>query len=44
MSSHLDTNILPKSRQRELPGQTRTWIGKSMKRVEDRRFLIGKGK
>jgi CO/xanthine dehydrogenase Mo-binding subunit len=43
-SSHLDTNILPKSRQRELPGQPRTWIGKSMKRVEDKRFLVGKGK
>jgi CO/xanthine dehydrogenase Mo-binding subunit len=44
MSSHLDTNVLPKSRQRELPGQTMKWIGKSMKRVEDRRFLLGKGK
>jgi CO/xanthine dehydrogenase Mo-binding subunit len=44
MTSHLDTNILPPSRQRELPGQPRTWIGKSMKRVEDRRFLLGKGK
>jgi len=43
MSSHLETNILPPSRQRELPGQPRKWIGQSMKRVEDRRFLLGKG-
>jgi CO/xanthine dehydrogenase Mo-binding subunit len=43
MGSHLDTNVLPKSRQRELPGQDLKWIGKSMKRVEDRRFLLGKG-
>ena len=44
MSSHLDTNKLPPSRQRELPGQPRQWIGQSMKRVEDKRFLLGKGK
>ena len=43
MSSHLETNVLPPSRQRELPGQTRKWVGQSMKRVEDRRFLLGKG-
>jgi hypothetical protein len=28
MSSHLETNVLPPSRQRELPGQTRKWVGK----------------
>ena len=44
MSSHLESNVLPKSRQREAPGQNMKWIGKSMKRVEDRRFLLGKGK
>ena len=44
MASHLDSNVLPPSRQRELPGQQRKWIGQSMKRVEDRRFLLGKGK
>jgi CO/xanthine dehydrogenase Mo-binding subunit len=44
MTTHLDTNILPPSRQRELPSQPRKWIGQSMKRVEDRRFLLGKGK
>jgi xanthine dehydrogenase molybdopterin-binding subunit B len=43
MGSHLETNILPPSRQRELPGQPRKWIGQSLKRVEDRRFLLGKG-
>jgi CO/xanthine dehydrogenase Mo-binding subunit len=43
MSSHLATNVLPKSRQREQPGQDLKWIGKSIKRVEDRRLLLGKG-
>ena len=43
MSSHLDTNVLPKTRQREKPGQDLKWIGKSIKRVEDRRLLLGKG-
>jgi hypothetical protein len=43
MGSHLETNVLPPSRQRELPGQPRKWIGQSLKRVEDRRFLLGKG-
>jgi CO/xanthine dehydrogenase Mo-binding subunit len=44
MSSHLETNVLPPSRQRERADQPLTWIGKSMKRVEDKRFLVGKGK
>ena len=43
-SDHLDSNQLPASRQRERPGQPRKWIGQSMKRVEDKRFLMGKGK
>ena len=43
MSSHLDTNIIPQSRQRETPRSGFTWIGQSMKRVEDPRILSGKG-
>lgn len=43
MSPHLATNVLPPSRQRERPGQDLKWIGKSIKRVEDRRLLLGKG-
>jgi CO/xanthine dehydrogenase Mo-binding subunit len=43
MSSHLDSIVLPKSRQREAPGQDLKWIGKSVKRLEDRRLLLGKG-
>ena len=44
MSSHLDDNIIPPSRQREAPRKDLKWIGKSMKRVEDPRLLTGKGK
>ncbi|MEM8812648.1 MAG: xanthine dehydrogenase family protein molybdopterin-binding subunit [Pseudomonadota bacterium] len=44
MSSHLDSNVIPPSRQRETPGQSTKWIGKSLKRVEDPRFLAGKGR
>lgn len=43
MASHLDSNVIPPSRQRELPRQGLTWIGQSMKRVEDPRILSGKG-
>ena len=38
MSSHLDSNKIPPSRQRELPRQGLTWIGQSIKRVEDPRI------
>ena len=43
MSSHLDDNMIPASRQKEKPRDGLRWIGKSMKRVEDPRLLIGKG-
>jgi len=43
VASHLDNNVIPPSRQRELPRQGLTWIGQSMKRVEDPRILSGKG-
>lgn len=36
MSSHLDDNIIPPSRQQEAPRSDMRWIGKSMKRVEIR--------
>jgi CO/xanthine dehydrogenase Mo-binding subunit len=35
---------IPESRQREKPTGNYTWIGKSMKRVEDPRLLTGHGK
>ena len=35
---------IPESRQREKPTGNHTWIGKSMKRVEDPRLLTGHGK
>ena len=38
------TNAIPLSRQREKPGQSLKWIGKSMKRVEDPRLLTGQGR
>jgi CO/xanthine dehydrogenase Mo-binding subunit len=44
VADHLKDNIIPPSRQREKPGEARAWIGKSVKRVEDPRFLTGKGK
>jgi CO/xanthine dehydrogenase Mo-binding subunit len=44
MSSHLDDNIIPPSRQREAPRKDLKWIGQNMKRVEDPRLLTGKGK
>ena len=34
---------IPESRQREKPRGDLQWIGKSMKRVEDPRLLVGKG-
>ena len=34
---------IPKSRQREAPGQDLKWIGQNMKRVEDPRLLVGEG-
>ena len=34
---------IPESRQREKPRADLQWIGKSMKRVEDPRLLVGKG-
>ncbi|WP_299739714.1 xanthine dehydrogenase family protein molybdopterin-binding subunit [uncultured Roseobacter sp.] len=43
MSSHLKSNVIPPSRQREVPRTGMTWIGQSMKRVEDPRILSGKG-
>ncbi|MEM7693714.1 MAG: xanthine dehydrogenase family protein molybdopterin-binding subunit [Pseudomonadota bacterium] len=43
MASHLDSNIIPESRQREAPRAGLTWIGQSIKRVEDPRILSGKG-
>ncbi|WP_299692217.1 xanthine dehydrogenase family protein molybdopterin-binding subunit [uncultured Tateyamaria sp.] len=43
MASHLDTNVIPPSRQREAPRSGLTWIGQSIKRVEDPRILTGNG-
>ena len=43
MASHLDSNVIPPSRQREAPRAGLTWIGQSIKRVEDPRILVGKG-
>ena len=43
MASHLDSNVIPPSRQREAPRAGLTWIGQSIKRVEDPRILSGKG-
>ncbi|MEM1075035.1 MAG: xanthine dehydrogenase family protein molybdopterin-binding subunit [Pseudomonadota bacterium] len=43
MSDHLKTNVIPPSRQREKPRAGMTWIGQSIKRVEDPRILAGKG-
>ena len=43
MASHLDTNVIPPSRQREAPRAGMAWIGQSIKRVEDPRILSGKG-
>lgn len=43
MASHLDTNVIPPSRQREAPRAGMTWIGQSLKRVEDPRILAGRG-
>jgi len=43
MASHLDTNVIPPSRQREAPRAGLTWIGQSIKRVEDPRILTGNG-
>ena len=37
-------HFIPDSRQREKPTGNYTWIGKSMKRVEDPRLLTGYGK
>jgi CO/xanthine dehydrogenase Mo-binding subunit len=42
--SHLDNHRIPPSRQREVPRKGLSWIGKSMKRVEDPRLLTGKGR
>jgi hypothetical protein len=44
MSNHLDNHVIPPSRQREKPRDGLTWLGKSMKRVEDPRILSGKGR
>ena len=43
MKSHLDTNVIPPSRQREAPRAGLTWIGQSITRVEDPRILPGNG-
>ncbi len=34
---------IPQSRQKEKPRESYSWIGKSMKRVEDPRLLVGRG-
>ena len=41
-SEHLKDNVIPPSRQREKPKVELDWIGKSVKRVEDPKFLAGK--
>ena len=43
MSPAATSAPIPPSRQREKPGQSLKWIGKSMKRVEDPRLLTGQG-
>lgn len=43
MSKHLEGHVIPPSRQREPPSTGLKWIGKDMQRVEDTRFLVGKG-
>ena len=44
MSPAVANAAIPLSRQREKPGQSLNWIGKSMKRVEDPRLLTGQGR
>ncbi|MGO9045313.1 MAG: xanthine dehydrogenase family protein molybdopterin-binding subunit [Xanthobacteraceae bacterium] len=44
MSTATKSASIPPSRQREKPGQTLKWIGKSIKRVEDPRLLTGQGR
>jgi CO/xanthine dehydrogenase Mo-binding subunit len=44
MSTAAKSAPIPPSRQREKPGQTLKWIGKSIKRVEDPRLLTGQGR
>jgi len=44
MSPAAANAAIPLSRQREKPGQSLKWIGKSMKRVEDPRLLTGQGR
>lgn len=44
MSDHLHDLSIPPSRQRERNRNDYTWIGKSVPRVEDPRFLVGKGR
>lgn len=44
MREHLRDHVIPPSRQREPANGNRTWIGKSIKRVEDPKFLVGRGK
>ncbi|MGA8651198.1 MAG: xanthine dehydrogenase family protein molybdopterin-binding subunit [Xanthobacteraceae bacterium] len=44
MSTATKPAPIPPSRQREKPGQTLKWIGKSIKRVEDPRLLTGQGR
>jgi CO/xanthine dehydrogenase Mo-binding subunit len=44
MSPAATNAAIPLSRQREKPGQSLKWIGKSMKRVEDPRLLTGHGR
>ena len=44
MSTAAKPAPIPPSRQREKPGQTLKWIGKSIKRVEDPRLLTGQGR
>ena len=44
MSTATKSAPIPPSRQREKPGQTLKWIGKSIKRVEDPRLLTGQGR
>lgn len=44
MSDHLVDNVIPPSRQREVPRAGLEWIGKGMKRIEDPRLLTGKAR
>ncbi len=44
MSDHLHDHSIPPTRQRERPRKDYTWIGKSIRRVEDPRLVVGNGR